>query len=282
MKRFFAFGCSFTGGCEYTTWADHLSNHFDFYENWGLAGLGNRGIFNRLNEAILKRKITKEDTVVIIWSTSIREDRILTSGHSWAAYGSIYNQPIYSREWVAKYFNPFMAMMETVNYVHAAQHILENIGCNWTMGWIINPTPNNATPHWGESMEVKDFSKLCDPDGKLIGPINKINRHPKMITEDMENFRKYCNANFGTKQMPALNPDQTMYYDTHPDPLTHYYFAKDVLAPRLQLTNFDQDDKIKELATEWHDYMAVLPRANPPAKINLKEYPTPRYPQDTF
>jgi len=279
MKRLFAFGCSFTGGCLYTTWADHLSNHFDFYENWALAGIGNRGIFNRLNEAILKRNITKDDTVVIIWSSPIREDRILTNAHSWAACGSIYNQSTYSPDWVEKYFNPFMGLMETVNYVHAAQHILENIDCEWTMGWMISPDQTNFKSEFVQNKN--SFLKLCDPKNLLVDSVIKINSHLKMIDVDMEDYIHFCRETYNTPEMLSLLNGVTAYKDSHPDPLSHYYFAKDKIAPKLGLTNFDPDNKIKDLAQEWATFMSILPRGNSPARINFKES-THRFPRDTF
>jgi hypothetical protein len=70
----FTFGCSFT---EYIwpTWADILGREFEYYENWGKAGGGNQYIFNSLIECHLRNQLTKDDTVIIRWTSPDREDR---------------------------------------------------------------------------------------------------------------------------------------------------------------------------------------------------------------
>ena len=59
-KRLFTLGCSYTS-YNYPTWADWLATEFLEFENLGIAGLGNRGIFNRLSELIYTRKLNQSD-----------------------------------------------------------------------------------------------------------------------------------------------------------------------------------------------------------------------------
>ena len=40
-----------------------------YYENWGFPGLGNRAIAERVAECHIKNNITKDDTVLVQWST---------------------------------------------------------------------------------------------------------------------------------------------------------------------------------------------------------------------
>lgn len=258
MSRLIALGCSHTRLGEYPTWADLLSNHSTFteYQNWGLPGLGNRAIFNRLNEVILKKNITKDDTVVIMWSSPIREDRLFY-GKSWAACGNIYSQHIYPKDWVEKYFDPFMGLMETVNYVHASQNILDNIGCNWAMAWMSNPSGSNQDKNWAEwpGGWKKTTAELCDPDNKLTTAIDKINSHPRMISGDIEEFKKYSANKYNIPDLLMhQNNEKEAIIDYHPNSLVGYYFLKEKMLPVLGITNFDQDNRIFNLAESWAEY----------------------------
>ena len=258
MSKLIALGCSFTQFSWYPTWADLLSNYhsFDTYQNWGMPGLGNRGIFNRLNEVILKKNISKYDTIVIMWSTPIREDRFFYP-KGWAPTGNIYNQPIYSKEWIEKYFDPFMSLMETVNYVHAAQHMLDNIGCNWAMSWVSNPSTSNQDKNWAEWPPSwdKTVADLCDPDKKLTNSIDKINSHPRMIFKDMDSYNKKVTKDHNIPPlMVHRNSDKEATVDGHPNSLAGYYFLKEKMLPVLGITNFDQDNRVFELAKAWAEY----------------------------
>jgi hypothetical protein len=261
MSKLIALGCSYTRFGIYPTWADLLSNYpkFDKYQNWGMVGLGNRGIFNRLNEVILKENITKDDTIVIMWSTPVREDRLFYK-KGWVPCGNIYNQSIYSKEWIEKHFDPFMAMMETVNYVHAAQHVLDNIGCNWSMAWMSNPSSSNKNKNWGESPPDRDYSKsiaeLCDPDKKLAGFINKINSHPRMVSEDMDEFkyRSMTQYNIPPLLLHRDSKDKEASPDGHPSSLVGYYYLKEKMLPVLGISDFDLDRRVFQLATEWTEF----------------------------
>ena len=76
MKRLYTFGCSFTN-YKWPTWADILSKEFEYFENWGRPGAGNSYITNAVVEASIKNKFTKDDTIMIMWSSMTREDRYL-------------------------------------------------------------------------------------------------------------------------------------------------------------------------------------------------------------
>ena len=265
MNRFFAFGCSYTQQ-GYPTWADLLSNSFDFSENYGRAGMGNRAIFNRVNQAILEKDINKDDTVVVQWSTPIREDRWLRQSPNesgdWVARGNIYNQRFYPKSWVKKYFDPFMGLMETVHYAHACQHLLNSIGCKWAMFWMSNPGETELKSNWGEihfsstafmkyyngSIVTTPYSELCDPDNLLKESLKKVNKHPKMIKQDMNTFKNYM---MSSKNLPKLYVGGSI--DNHPNTMVHYYFLKEFIVPMLGINNFD-DDSLFELSEKWTEY----------------------------
>jgi hypothetical protein len=265
MNRLFTFGCSYTYQL-YPTWADLLSNSFTQSENWGKAGMGNRGIFNRVNQAILEKNINKDDTVVVQWSTPIREDRWIKRPNQyrggWISGGNIYNQSYYPRDWVKKYFDPFMGLMETVHYIHACQHLLNSIGCKWVMFWMSNLGDTNKTSNWGEvqfsssafmkyhngSIVTTPYSELCDSENLLKASLDKINEHPNMIKQDMQSYNNHI---MSFKSLPQLLINGGI--DGHPNTLVHYYFLKDFVVPMLSINNFDENS-LFELAEKWTNY----------------------------
>lgn len=69
----FTFGCSMTS-YSWPTWADILGRECQNFENWGRVGAGNLYIFESIIECLTSRKITAQDTVIILWSTTSRMD----------------------------------------------------------------------------------------------------------------------------------------------------------------------------------------------------------------
>jgi len=127
--RFFAFGCSATS-CNWPTWADILARDYDHYQNWALPGAGNSFIFYSVMEAIKRNAINKDDTVMIMWTNIGREDRYV-KGTGWITPGSIYNQTIYSADFVRDYADPTGYLIRDMAHVSAVRSLLESIGCKY-------------------------------------------------------------------------------------------------------------------------------------------------------
>ena len=130
MKRLFTFGCSFTQ-YEWPTWADILGQEFDFYENWGRSGGGNHFIFNSLNECIIRNKLGKNDTVVIMWTNIYREDRY--AKNQWITPGSIYSQPqeFLDKFFVKKHSDDRGYLIRDLAFIHASKKILDQISAKY-------------------------------------------------------------------------------------------------------------------------------------------------------
>jgi hypothetical protein len=131
MSRLFTFGCSFTN-YKWPTWADILGLEYDHYENWGRAGSGNHFIFYSLIECINLNKITKADTVAIMWSTVDREDRFVNG--KWIGAGSIYNETsagLYGDTFVANVADDNGYRLVSTLLVDATIKILDSIGCTY-------------------------------------------------------------------------------------------------------------------------------------------------------
>lgn len=130
-KRFFAFGCSVTN-YKWATWADIIGQDIEFYENWGEPGGGNAFIFNSIIEANTRYNFTKDDLVIVFWSTKEREDRYLNNKWFHATPSSIESK--YGSEWIQKfYFDSRSFLIRDVALMKAAQDLLFAKDCDWAM-----------------------------------------------------------------------------------------------------------------------------------------------------
>lgn len=143
MSRLYTFGCSFT---KYTwpMWSDILGLEFEHFENWGVAGIGNVAIANRVAECIVKNNISTEDTIIVQWSSHLRNDyhtfQYANDGHDkgagWKTKGSIFNYlnaDKYDKKWLTDFFDEKSYIMLTLNAIHSTQLLLESTGCKWVM-----------------------------------------------------------------------------------------------------------------------------------------------------
>lgn len=95
IRRFFAFGCSFT---EYAwhTWADILAYHLGVpYYNRGKSGASNPYIAAQVAQMDLSEKFGPGDLVAIMWTNPTRQDIFLPDHHGpgehdWEVTGNIY------------------------------------------------------------------------------------------------------------------------------------------------------------------------------------------------
>lgn len=71
--KLYTFGCSMTS-YSWPTWADILGREFSDHENWGRGSAGNSFIFNSIVECLERKKFTRKDTIIILWSGITRID----------------------------------------------------------------------------------------------------------------------------------------------------------------------------------------------------------------
>lgn len=126
--RLFTFGCSFTK-YYWPTWADILAQDFDKFENWGQIGAGNHFIFNSLIECNQRNNLTPTDTVVVMWSSIVREDRYC-AGH-WLTPGNIYSQSTYPSDFVKSFADNRGYFIRDLAFMQAAKIVLDKIGCRY-------------------------------------------------------------------------------------------------------------------------------------------------------
>lgn len=128
MKRLFAFGCSFTN-YRWSTWVDCLAPEFDYVENWGQSGAGNEFIFNSIMECDQRNHFSPDDTVIVCWTTTTREDRYIDG--RWHTLGNMFTCPIYNKEYLSTHIDEHGLLIKTLAYVKAVKTLLENTSVRW-------------------------------------------------------------------------------------------------------------------------------------------------------
>ena len=126
-KRFFAFGCSYTS-YNWPTWADIIGYSYESnYYNCGKSGAGNIYIFNMLMQVDQMNKLTKDDLVIIQWSSITREDRYVHN--NWITKGGLLNY--YPEDYINKYCDMRGFFIRDIAMIKAAKDLLEKIGCEF-------------------------------------------------------------------------------------------------------------------------------------------------------
>lgn len=128
-RRFFAFGCSFTG-YRWPTWSDILAwgmPHCE-YHNVGQSGAGQMYISCQLSQYILHHNIGEGDLVAVMWSTFCREDRYLHNKrpNNWSTPGNIFTaQHEVPQEFVDNYVCVRGMAIRDMAIVHSATNLLK-------------------------------------------------------------------------------------------------------------------------------------------------------------
>jgi len=158
MERLFTFGCSFTNW-NWPTWADLLGYSFLLHQNWGVAGIGNRAIAERVAECHVINRFCENDVVIVQWSSHLRNDYartdILDGDSMWKTRGSptsLPNQDLYNEHWFKKFWDQKAYYIHTLNNVVLVQQLLESTGCKWYM---VDMSDLTRISFFDESTEVE-------------------------------------------------------------------------------------------------------------------------------
>lgn len=145
MKRLFTFGCSFTSYV-WPTWADIVGQSFEYYENWGMCGIGNKLISNKLVECHHMNNITKDDVVFVMFTSIPRID--FYNGH-WSMAGNIFNtfNKKYEKLWVERNWSITQGYYDTWMAVKNTKVLLDNIGCEYKLFKAFNIRPDLPSEH---------------------------------------------------------------------------------------------------------------------------------------
>lgn len=256
MKRLFAFGCSYTS-YSWPTWANFLELEFDELYNYGLSGIGNQAIAERISEANARHTFTKDDTVIVQWSSHLRNDwwhQESMSGRTrgWKTYGSIFNyhnEKLYDKKWIDTFFYEPAYFMHTLNHISLTQGFLQAVGCNWYM------TSMGDIREMGSDMRDKNGY------GEKTALVNKHRKGDSKtgweIMPDLVIYDKAIWQNYSEHWLMPLelycqtctdltygfvDSDATKFVDLHPSPAQHIGWVAQELKDKLQLSNKMIDD----------------------------------------
>lgn len=233
MNRLFTFGCSFTS-YNWPTWADILGQEFNEFQNWARPGAGNYFIFNSVVECALQNNLTKDDTVVIMWSSTCREDRYLDKG--WMLLGNIYNQHFYNKDYIENYVHNRGFLIRDLAFIYATKQLLDNIGVKhiFTSMLPINmlESENNV-----DTADVFDFYH------------NVMNYIRPSVYEKIFNFDWY------SRPFVNMNPTEDSYYAiAGPDWPSYDFFLKRKFKKLTPDVHAEMDNIIKLSQIERYDF----------------------------
>jgi len=131
-NRLFTFGCSCTG-YHFPTWAELLGTQYKEFYNFGLSGMGNRFIQQMVFEADHHKKFTSEDTVLVMFTSFLRNDVWLRDS-KWPSRGPVFlptNKDIYNLWWFKKHWSLEWGLMDSWSSVNAVKNLLDIRGVKY-------------------------------------------------------------------------------------------------------------------------------------------------------
>ncbi len=247
MNKLYTFGDSFTYYV-YPTWSDFLALEFDEYENWGIPGIGCKAIAERIVECHLKNTITKNDTVIVQWSTHLRHDFfnsrkdyrykkfLNTRPTKWRTQGSIFtddNVKLYDDVWLDCFFDEGAFVMHCLHAIASTQYLLDHIGCQWYMTSIgdwqkLSSDLDNISGH-GES---KSESTISDNFPEYTQYIDKI--WTKQDSKWLHPISIYANK-FPNDWWSLRKDNNQWAREPHPSPKQYVSWLNDIVRPKLHL-----------------------------------------------
>jgi hypothetical protein len=168
-RRLFTFGCSFTN-YKWQTWADIIGTQFEEFQNWGKSGAGNFFISSRLYECHSIHKITKDDVVLIMFSSIDRFDFINQNSY-FETSGSIYgNSHSLSKDFVLNKWSEEFGLYNSWFSITSAKQLLDSIGCEYQLMKAFNFNQVDGPREYEKS---RNFDQRVDICLKLIDEMVK-------------------------------------------------------------------------------------------------------------
>lgn len=235
-KRFFAFGCSFTRSGTWPTWADLLAMEMPDakYYNVGITGAGNFYISSRISEVNTKYKFNKDDLVMVLWSTYLREDRFIKD--RWQTYGSVYYNSFYDSNFVKKYFDPIGAMIRDLSLIDLTNGYMKSLECDYFDMLSVPCT----------FLERDDTVENLTFLENVLPPYKELLSKYKITYYDVYPWNEYIHLDDG-------------HMDTHPTPLKAVEF--------LKALGFSLSDPTYDYAKQITDFLRDENR-----KVSIKEH----------
>ena len=252
----FTFGCSYTH-FGWPTWSSCLSPYFDRIDNYARSGAGNSFIFTCFSNAVADDKIKKGDTVIVQWSSLVREDRIMQNESTYSLGGYAYNNGFYSKELLNRYFNILQKGLELIGFITSIEAICEQKGINLKMFHMFEPWIGLSAGepsfvhaeflHYGNS-KLKDYN--------VLRKLKKLSSSPHFfpISLEMLNDREKYGVGLIKDQVSGKACE-----DHHPQSIVHLHYCIKYIYPWLSSLTYTREvDNIDRLTTnieEWTEFM---------------------------
>lgn len=228
-KRFFVFGCSFTGYL-WPTWADILEKEMPSvkYYNMGISGAGNLMIISRLTETNLKFKFTEEDLVMIMWTTFCREDRYFQG--RWNHPGNIFTQDLYDKKFVKNFADPKGYLIRDLTLITQANAYIKSLPCD---SICLSSVPFNYQNEDDDSVKpiLEYFKETVSSTPPCMFDLE--------LNGIFENGHEYYD-----------DENDHIFHDYHPNPLRYRSY--------LEKLGFPLTDKSKTFAEESYNKLKLV------------------------
>jgi len=237
----FTFGDSSTRWW-WPTYADYLAAGFHKSINAGQPGAGNRCIFNTIGTYLNNEEFQEGDVVIINWTSLCREDRILPESTSYEAWGrlsieeKVSSSWLYPPEFAKNYYSLINNSVELINYIKFVELAFKQLKVHLFMTTMLD---YNIGDVYGESSSI---GKLVNRSDKYTFrskgyefKLNSITSKFK-IRPSLEEYRwQYKEKDIYTGYIE--HDVRTVTKDTHPNPITHWNYARDRILPILKKDN---------------------------------------------
>lgn len=231
MRRLITLGCSFSSQI-YPTWNEILGSYYDSHFNYGKGGAGNRYIFTVLMNLLVDNAITRDDTVVIQWSSTHRFD-VYREG-LWHCYGNLINRFDIPAEFGKTWYDEISGTIDSCTYAIAACRLLDDIGCKWYMACF----HDIHQPMSWESNPIKVDEPILT---RYRSELEKWQEHWAL-----KPIYAYC-FDSGLAFKSWEFDDGRIGLDPHPTPLMAYSWLRDCLMPLIGLDH----TLVTERVAEW-------------------------------
>jgi hypothetical protein len=206
-RRLFTFGCSFTD-YKWQTWADIIGTQFEEFQNWGKSGAGNFFISSSLYECHSINKITKDDVVLIMFSSIDRFDYI-NQNSDFETKGSIYGKHhgLYG-DFVFNKWSEEFGLYNSWFSITSAKQLLDSIGCDYQLMKSFN---------FNQIDGPREYEKLNNLNSRVDICLDLINE--MIVGESLTEFHTKKNQHYYFDDLPSK-------IDGHPPISTYLEWIK--------------------------------------------------------
>jgi hypothetical protein len=205
--RLFTFGCSFTN-YKWQTWADIIGTQFEEFQNWGKSGAGNYYISSNLYECHSVNNITKDDVVLIMFSSIDRFD-FINQNSDYETNGSIYgeNHSLFG-DFVFNKWSEEFGLYNSWFSVSSAKQLLDSIGCDYQLMKSFNFNQIDGSKEYEKSRNINQRVDIC------LDLIDKM-----VMGESFTEFHNKTNQHYYFDDLPSK-------VDGHPPISVHLEWVK--------------------------------------------------------